>query len=154
MKLKLFVLLVLTTLLLSATPARAAVNVPPELAYIDAQVEVMAPFLQNFQSRYMQVNGRYYQALFSSSTAPDVPTVPSELHASPTDQPEALAYFWDYASLPTELAWRYSIDTYAGADGAGYVLNAETVIDGTVWRKSLNYGPENDRAADWYIMEY
>ena len=151
---KLFLLTLVLALTLSATPALAQVDAyPAELAYIDAQVNVMLPRLEQYQAQYYNANGMYYQALISHSVAPDVPTPPDGLSASPTDQAENLAYFWQvFATLPDALAWSFSIDTYAGPDGAGYVLNVQTVVNGQTWMRSINYGPDYWRAAEWYLV--
>jgi hypothetical protein len=156
---KTFVLLtVLAMLALSIVPVSGAsaaqVNpFPSQLAYYDAQINVLLPRLESFQAQYHAVNERYYQALISHTAAPDVPTVPDGIEASPTDQDETLAFFWDaYAELPDVLAWSFSIDTYSGPDGDGYVLNVETSIDGVVWMRSINYGPDDWRATDWYHL--
>jgi hypothetical protein len=149
-------ILILTTLVLMLAvgivpvSAAQAVYYPSELAYIDAQITVMQPLLDQFQTDYHAVNNRYYQALVSHSSPPNVPQIPDSIYSTPTDQPESLAYFWNYASLPDLLAWSLRIDTYSGPDGDGYVLNVETVINGETWTRSVNVGPDNWRAADWY----
>ena len=151
----LFVLLALVASALVVSNARAAQTFvyPNELAYYDAQINVLLPRLEAFQAQYYAVNGRYYQALTSHTSAPDVPEVPDAINQSPTDQPEDLALFWDtFAELPDVLAWSFRIDTYSGPDGAGYVLTVETVVNGETWRRSVNYGPDTWRAAEWYLV--
>lgn len=145
---------VLFVLLASVTTVSAAqvVTYPAELQYYDAQIELMLPRLAEFQEQYYAVNGRYYQALESHASAPDVPEVPSEINTSPTDQPEALAMFWQFANLPDVLAWSYRIDTYSGPEGDGYVLTISTVIAGAEWRRSINHGPDQWRTVDWYLF--
>lgn len=133
--------------------ASQTVQYPAELAYYDAQINLLLPRLDDFQYQYHTVNGRYYQALASHATAPDVPEVPDALSQSPTDQPETLAFFWhDIAELPEVLAWSFRIDTYSGPDGDGYVLTAETIVNSETWMRSVNYGPDTWRAADWYLV--
>jgi hypothetical protein len=124
---------------------------PAELEYYDAQIAVLLPRLDDFQYQYHVTNGRYFQALQSHSSAPEVPTVPDGIEASPTDQPEALAYFWStFAELPDLLAWSFRIDTYSGPLGDGYVLTVETVVNGQTWTRAINYGPDAWRNAEWY----
>lgn len=150
----LFPLFALTVLALAPVTAHAAQidQYPAELEYYDAQIAVMVPRLEAFQTQYYGVNGRYYQALESHTTAPDVPTVPDGINNSPTDQPEDLALFWDsFAALPEVLAWSFHIDTYSGPDGDGYVLTVTTVIDGATWQRVINYGPDTWRDANWYL---
>lgn len=145
-------LLALVLVSASATNALAAAQViyPDELAYTDAQINIMLPRLEAFQSAYYAVNGRYYQALTSNTTAPDVPVVPDGIDISPTDQPETLAFFWNVSALPDTLSWSFSISTYSGPDGDGYVLRVGTVVNGETWMRAINYGPDTYRAADWY----
>jgi hypothetical protein len=148
-----FVLLtVLVMLAVSIVPVSALQGTyyPNELTYLDAQVDIMLPMLQDFQAAYYGVNGRYYQALVSHASPPEVPEVPDGIYASPTDQPESLAYFWTYASLPNTLAWSFRIDTYSAPAGDGYVLEVETVINGETWTRAINYGPDDWRGFDWY----
>jgi hypothetical protein len=152
---KLFVLTTLILMLMaSIVPTASAAQVqqyPAELAYYDAQINLMLPRLDDFQYAYFVENGRYYQALTSHATAPDVPTVPDGITSSPTDQPEDLAYFWqDVAQLPEQLAWAFRIDTYSGPEGDGYVIIIDTIINGEDWTRSINYGPDAWRNADWY----
>jgi hypothetical protein len=153
---KLFYLLPILLLALNlsapATHALAAAQeyFPDELLYTDAQINIMLPRLEAFQDEYHKVNGRYYQALISNNTAPDVPVVPDGIKSSPTDQPETLAFFWDASSLPDTLAWSFSIDTYAGPDGEGYVLSVYTVVDSETWLRVINYGPDTYRTEEWH----
>lgn len=154
---KTFTLLFVIVLVAFALPQASAQAVgneyPPALVYYDAQIDVLWPRLQTFQDQYRTVNGIYYQSLESNSTVPEVPTLPDGLNDAPSDQPESLALFWqDFAELPSELAWAFRIDTYSGPDGDGYTLTATTVIDGQVWERSLNYGPDTWRDADWYLV--
>jgi len=143
-------LLLAVALIAPATSASAAqVYYPDELAYIDAQIAVMLPRLEAFQAEYHNVNGRYYQALQSNTSAPAVPVVPDGITSSPTDQPETLAFFWDASALPDQLGWAFSIDTYAGDEGEGFVLNVSTVVNGETWTRSIAYGPETYRGAEW-----
>jgi hypothetical protein len=146
------ILLMLAVTPLTAAQAQSVDYYPAELEYYDAQIAVFLPRLDDFQYQYHVTNGRYYQALTSHATAPDVPTVPDGIEASPTDQPETLAYLWGYAQLPEVLAWSYRIDTYSGPQGDGYVLTVETVVSGEKWKRSVNYGPDAWRGADWYLV--
>jgi hypothetical protein len=144
----------LVLLAISVSPARAeAPAFPAALEYYDAQINVLLPRLETYQADYYAANGFYYQALASNSTAPDVPIPPDGLSNAPSDQAENLAYFWNDAALPSELAWSFRIDTYSGEDGDGYVLVVTTDIDGETWTRSINYGPDTSHAAEWYPLE-
>jgi hypothetical protein len=146
----LVMVMMLISVLVSPASASAQMSVPDQLQYLDAQVTVFSSHLVGFQAGYLAAHGQYFQALESHSYAPDTITPPDGLDTRPTYQNETLAVLWNAAALPWELGWSFSIDTYAGADGQGYVLNIQTVLDGKEYRKSINYGPENYRAADWY----
>lgn len=146
-------LTVLVSTNVTSAHATAQVAYPAELAYYDAQINVLLPRLDDFQYQYYVANGRYYQALASHTTAPDVPTIPDAIQSSPTDQEETLAYFWEvFAALPDQLAWSFSLDTYSGPDGEGYVLNVETSVDGVTWMRSINYGPDVSRNVEWFAV--
>lgn len=149
------IVIVLMAAVIGVVPVTAApLGSPPQLAYIDAQIDVMLPKMQAFQDQYLKLSGNYYQALESNSKAPDVPVKPDGLSTAPTDQKENLAFFWDeIAYLPSELAWSFHIDTYSGPKGEGYVLIASTMIDGMAWEKAMNYGPEEWRGYDWIQVE-
>ena len=151
---KMLITTFLVLVLFAAVPAQAQQEYyPAELAYYDAQVNIMLPRLELYQAQYFYANGIYFQSLISHSTAPDAPLPPDGLGNSPTDQDQNLAYFWNvFAALPSQLAWSFSIDTYAGDSGAGYVLNVLTVIDGSLWMRSINYGPENWRGSEWHML--
>lgn len=149
MKQMLIVLSLLVVMALVPAPVQAQGEVPPSLAYIDAQVDVMLPYLTSFQSDYYQTYSRYFQALQSHSTIPSVPTAPDNLSGRPEDQEQDLAYFWSVANLPDEIAWSFRIDTYSGSEGDGYVLICVTKVDGVNWYRSINFGPEEWRAFGW-----
>jgi hypothetical protein len=149
-KVLLFTMLVFM-LTLGVTSASAKPSAKPKtVEYYDAQIDVLLPYLESYQADYFAANGRYYQALISHSSAPNVPTPPDGLSNMPSDQDENLAYFWDIAELPASLNWSLKIDTYSGPDGDGYVLTVAAKIQGDIWERSINYGPDTWRAADWY----
>jgi hypothetical protein len=75
---------------------------------------------------------------------------PDGLLGRPTDQSTPLAELWVYSGLPMELSWSFRVDTYDGEQGPGYVLEISTTIDGEVYLRSLNVGPENYRTRNWF----
>ena len=133
--------------------AQSQLDVPTQLEYIDAQVDVFVPFLQSFQVNYYAQNGRYFQALTSHNTPPEGVAPPDDLNSAPTDETVALAALWAYAALPAATNFSFSVDTYDGPDGPGYVLNVETMINDEVWTRSINFGPEAWRGAEWFHPE-
>lgn len=140
-------------------PAVAAANVHdesaaplPQLDYIDAQIDVFMPRLQQFQADYIAANGSYYQALESHSLAPVGSEAADNLDGHPTDQEASLAPLWDDTGLPYEINWSFSVGTYDGPGGSGYVLTVTAIIDGTAWVRSINMGAESHRNADWHMV--
>ncbi len=149
---RIVVLFTLLVLMLPISPVHAQTRkqIPPTLEYYDAQIDVLLPHLADFQLSYHDAAGKYYQALQSHSQAPSVVTEPDQLSGKPTDQAEDLAYFWkDQAYLPAKLGWSFAINTYAGPDGDGYVLVVTGDIEGKIWSRSINVGPEEWRTSDW-----
>lgn len=149
----LFILVLLLALSVSpasAAPAPMLEYTPPQLAYIDAQLSVFLPHLHQFQASYHTGHGQYYQALASHSTPPDSITAPDGLTDHPTYQDADLGELWQAAALPYELGWSFSVSTYDGPSGQGYVLNVVTTIDGRVYQRAINTGPEDYREAPWY----
>jgi hypothetical protein len=151
-----FVLLITLLLTVSAVPAAAAPAqqqqryIPTGIEYIDAQVEIFLGHLTTFEADYLAQHGQYYQSLQSHSYAPDSLQPPDGLENHPTYQNEALGVLWTAAALPYELGWSFSVNTYDGPDGQGYVLNVSTILNDHIYARSINYGPETYRNADWY----
>lgn len=144
-------LLLVVMLTLPAAPVSAqGQQYPAQLEYIDAQIELFLPRLDAFEYQYITQTGNYWQALTSHTSAPVGVEVPDNLAALPTDGVISLAVMWDYAALPDAIGWSWRVDTYNGPDGAGYVLNISTNVDGVVWNKSIPRGPEAWRGMDWY----
>lgn len=152
---KLFVLSLVALLAFAAVvPASASqVQYPAELEYIDAQIAIFLPRLDAFEYQYFTQTGEYWQALQSHDTPPAGVEIPDNLNSIPTDGTTSLAVMWDYAALPVALGWSWSVSTYSGPDGLGYVLTVSTAIDGVQWRKSINRGPEQWRGADWWLFD-
>lgn len=153
---KLFALSLITLLALFSTAAPAAasqVQYPAELEYIDAQIAIFLPKLDSFEYQYFTQTGAYWQALQSHDTPPEGVALPDDLNKIPTDGDVSLAVMWDYAALPEQIGWSWRVDTYSGTDGAGYVLNISTTIEGVQWFMSINRGPEQWRGADWYSFQ-
>jgi hypothetical protein len=150
--LPLFVILMLMVSIIpaSAAPAAEPRYVPAGLDYIDAQVNVFMGHLATFQDAYLLEHAQYYQSLESHSSAPDTLTPPDGLEDHPTYQNDDLGVLWEAAALPYELAWSFSVGTYDGPDGMGYVLNVSTVLDGKTYSTSINVGPETYRNSEWH----
>lgn len=148
------ILIVALALVMPVPRAVAQDQTPPQLEYIDAQINVLLPRLIDFQKQYRDLTKNYYQALSSTSSIPAVPVSPDGIKGSPTDQQADLAYFWDSeAALPDVLAWSFRIDTYDGPTGPGYVLTVDTQVDGLTYERAINFGPEGWREYWWQMVK-
>jgi hypothetical protein len=127
-------------------------DLPGQLSYINADLDVFIPLLEDYQDSYYVTNDQYFQSLVSHNTPPSGVTAPDNLDSHPEDQDETLADLWEYASLPDEIAWSFRIDIYSGTGGDGYVLIVETMIDGDTWHREINFGPESYRNMDWFLV--
>jgi hypothetical protein len=125
---------------------------PPQLDYINAELDVFIPRLDAFQAAYYSSNDQYFQALTSHSTVPSG-VEPADITTHPTDQDAVLATLWDYTGLPVALNWSLRIDVYDGPDGAGYVLTVSTNVAGDTWITSVNHGPDTWRDTPWYKFD-
>jgi hypothetical protein len=128
-------------------------DLPPQLDYVDAQLNVLLPRLVAYQDMYIAQYGGYYQELGSHSLAPTGADDADRLEEHPTDQLTTLERFWSYAGLPESTNFALEITTYEGPDGNGYVLNVSTTVLGVLWHRSINYGPETYREQAWYCVE-
>ncbi len=133
-------------------PAANAQFSPPQLDYIDAQLDIFMPRLETFQADYLAGHGYYYQLLFSHDQAPDGYQPPDHIQPIPNDQAESLISIWEFADLPPSINWRWRIDVYDSDVGYGYVVTVETVVDGETWRREINYGPDDWRGNDWTVV--
>jgi len=51
--------------------------------------------------------------------------------------------------IPAKMLAAYRVDVYDGPDGPGFVILAETIHSGTIWRREINVGAESWREIDW-----
>lgn len=136
--------------------AQAQVVTPPsELATIDSLLATYLPKFSNYESNYLLTKGRYYQALWSHSTAPAnlALVAPDLLAFKPTDQLESWQSLWDtLAVIGGKSPCRMRIDVYDGPQGKGYVVTVEAILNGTSWSRSINIGNETWRDRAWQAV--
>jgi hypothetical protein len=145
--------IVLASAFAAPMPAQADGELPGELEYIDADLSIFIPQLEDYQDAYYITNDKYFQSLVSHNTPPSGATAPDNLSSHPDDQDETLADLWEYADLPSTIAWSFRVDTYSGPEGDGYVLIVEATVDDAVWHKEINFGPETYRNLEWFEVE-
>lgn len=155
MKHSVFLVLAVTLIAaLAVTTAGAQEPLPPQLEYIDAQLNIFLPKVAEFQASYFKEYGSYYQALGSHSTIPTGADGSDKLEDHPTDQDTTLAPLWELAGLPTEIAWSFTINAYVSPRGAGYTVTVCTVVatdeKSDTWCRVDDYGPEG-QTTPWYL---
>jgi hypothetical protein len=140
----------LATIFAAIAPVKAKENTPKALEYIDAQVDVFEPMLEQYEADYFTANGGYFQALASHSSPPEEDMPPDGIYNHPTDQALALAELWTYAGLPNSVNWSFRVDVYNAPSGPGYVLVIGCKHGNDNWERSINHGPEDYRTTDWH----
>ena len=128
-------------------------NVEEILGQVDTGIENYLPVITNLQDQYYEANGKYWQGLFTHSSAPtDENSVsPDRLNESPTDQNSS----WEDISggvMPAEMLSRIKIDTYSSPEGDGYIIVAEKNVNGKDYRKMYNVGPATGRSTNWEML--
>ena len=122
------------------------------LAAIDARFEQLRPTLQAKQAAYLRGRSRLAQGLRTHSITPadGAEVAPDRLDAKPGYQAES----WrDIGGLPPKLLSCVWIDQYTAPTGPGYVVGLEVRIQGQLWRRSWNQGPETWREQAWHRVE-
>lgn len=112
---------------------------------IDAVVSALWPGVVAQQAGYYEVNGGYYQMLWTHSEPPSAATAPDNLEERPTDQPAS-----PVQGLPATMRSRMRIDTYGKPDG--WTMTLQASIDGQVWQRSIDCGVETGRSSGWEIL--
>jgi hypothetical protein len=123
------------------------------LESIDNRIEPRLETLKNEQAAYLAANGEFWQGLWTHTRelvdGEDV--APDNLDEKPHDRPLAPAWGQYVSLLPPKMRARARIDVYEGPLGRGYVLILEVRINGDLYRKSYNEGPEA-MGHDWEII--
>lgn len=103
--------------------------------------------IQAKEAAYLAANGRYWQGLRTHSVAPadGATATPDVGTRTPTDQPDP----WPAAVRNTGMEMALRIDTYDGPLGQGYQATVWVAIQGEVWGRTAQVGPETWRAAGW-----
>lgn len=94
-------------------------------------------------------NGRYWQGLRTHTACPADGTevAPDALTSKPSD----IDLNWTQTGLtmPSVLCFTIRVDAYDGPSGRGFTGTAEVTINGQVWERTANDGPETWRAHGW-----
>lgn len=104
------------------------------------------------QEAYLNVRGRYWQGIVTPATIPtDGFALALDLSRRPTDQVERwadVASAWQ-VSWPATSTVQLQIDVYTGPQGKGWVFTARCMLEGRIWERAVNIGPEIASAHDW-----
>lgn len=122
---------------------------PEEIrADIDQRLAAKAGEIVAKQAAYLAAHGRYWQGLCTHSVIPeDGEELPPDRAA---EKPFYQAESWlDLGGLPETTMSALRIDTYDGPHGKGFVVVSEVMIDGQLWSRSINFGPETFRDSEW-----
>lgn len=127
------------------------------LAAVDDRLAQHWSIVTTAQDLYFADHGCYAQGLRASSIVPKNggEVMPDRLTEHPSDQAISwldLAQMYDL-EIPTPMMSALTVDVYESPAGHGYVVHAEHRIDGVLWRRSINIGPETWRNADWYAVD-
>lgn len=119
----------------------------------DIEIENALPIIAIAENEYLQSTGRFFQGLPTHTIVPgedNMATAETDTH--PQDQ---ISSWGDLGISPGSLPSTASIriDTYSGPQGNGYVVIAQTTIDGHTWQRTISVGPEEWRGSEWQIAE-
>lgn len=115
---------------------------------IDNLLAAYLPTISQRQADFYALTGDYFQGLPTHTTPPadGAMVLPDNLDTVPIGQPVP----WPGEDFPAQgLPCSVRLDIYVGPSGAGWVLTAEVVIGGVLWRRAINVGPETYRAHGW-----
>ena len=72
--------------------------------------------------------------------------------SEPDPRPDWWPNWWDVGiDLPADLLCSVQIHVYDGPSGDGWVLVADIDVDGEIYRRWINIGPETYRDTDWEV---
>lgn len=128
-----------------------SIDLPPELAVIDADLALFQEEMEGLQIGYVISNGVFYQILTTHSTVPIAgdPVAWNNLLTHPTDVPLMALEFFDYVPVKDYLVF---VDVYEADMGQGYTISIQTDVSGEIWQRSINIGSETWREKPWFVL--
>jgi hypothetical protein len=126
----------------------------PVPAEVDDKVALFSGWLVERQREYLSFSRSEFAQMLPSHTV--LPTdgsheYPDGWFAHPTDS----GWSWDdlQAIQFEPLPFAIQIDVYSGLRGPGYVSCFYIGVDGQVWERCVNYGPDGYRSHSWQVWE-
>ena len=114
----------------------------------DVELSDLITDLSAKQTDYFNQKGRYWQGIRTHAITDKSITLNKKV--KPTDQKES----WEdmKIALPEKSRYVYEVIPYETPKGHGYTITLLTKINGDVYTKTYNYGPEAEREHDWQIQ--
>ena len=108
------------------------------------EVRAVRDSIVTLQTKYYNVNKRYFQGLPSSVNIGNLSDALKQFDRTtkPFDQSETLANF---GLRDISVRGTYKIDVYNGPGGWGYVITVSVIVETDVYSLSRNFGPETWR---------
>lgn len=123
-----------------------------QLANVDIDQVWRSILLKEYQYREM-TGGSYFQGLRTHSKIPEngVAAMPDNWFVTPED----LFYRWQDIKIMAvgELPWALQIDVYDGPTGKGFIAKFLIGLNGIIYARDLNEGPEVWREQPWHAEE-
>jgi hypothetical protein len=116
---------------------------------VDAKLATLWNAIQNKEATYASNHqGRYWQGLRTHTLEPSdgLELLPTIGLTVPSDQADP----WPLAIRTSLLPMSIQIDVYDGPDGVGYVATVRVTINGQIWMRSAQVGPETWRQQGWH----
>lgn len=128
-----------------------SIDLPPELAVIDADLALFQQEIEALQIGYVISNGVFYQILPTHQNVPAAgnPVAWDNLLTHPTDVPLMALEFFDYVPVKDYLVF---VDVYEADMGQGYTISVQTDVSGEIWQRSINIGSETWREKPWFVL--
>jgi len=124
---------------------------------VNAKLAPILAAIDDAQTVYFGIKGRYWQGLWTHSIAPLNAELlsPDRYSDKPTDIAETWAQLASAVNslVDVPIPCRIRCDVYNGPGGWGYVASGEVRVNGKTYLRSVNRGPESWRTHDWALVE-
>lgn len=128
----------------AAIDAFLAKLIVAQWAYLNAPLPVAPDALPGDP---VQRRGRYFQGLCSCAALPENGLLANTMPKSaPLGQQETWV---DLGLLDAQMPVAFTVSTYEGPQGAGYILYCDVIVAGVPWRRVISAGPERWRSSAW-----
>jgi hypothetical protein len=99
------------------------------------------------QRVYHAMSGRFWQGPRTHAVLPADGAATAPDLTRKTDDGEDWQTFG--AQLPAALECAFEVGVYEGPAGEGFTVTASIELNGQVWQRTANVGPEKHRASGW-----